>query len=187
MMDIFETIRDKKRKYKFYKNISLFLLIFLTFIGSILIIYLSMFLYEINFLSYFGCFVLDLVFGSFYSLFVNFVSDKINCEKNKLLCEINDLERSLNKALDDKNNERELRYDSLSRDSKLKLLNGIKDSLCEYNLDNSDSFLENDSIVNDLECNNLDINNNSESITIYDDDRDLVDGNDRGYSRKRKK
>ena len=174
-------ISDRKRKYKFYKIVSLLLMIVLTFLGVVSIVSFSMFLYKMEFISIFGCIILDFILGSLYSLFVNLIIGEVNYQNNKLLCEIDDLEYNLRKNLSDvniKNNERELRYDSLSRDSKIRMLNDIKDNLCEYNLDKNDDLSESNDIDDMLEFNNVDNDNN---------DMDLLDDNDRGYSRKLKK
>ena len=176
MLEILKVLNDKKREYRRLIIFNLLLTFFLTLIGSISIISLSMFLYKEKIFSFLGCIFLDLILGSVYSFFSNIVLEKNADKKKKLLCEISEIEYNLNKILNSKNKSINLRYDNLSRDSKLKLLSYIKDNLSEFNIDNIDNLIEdNDLIIDD-----------SKNIEIDYDNRNLMV--DKGsYSRKKKK
>lgn len=151
-----DVLNKKQRKYKILKISSLFLAIFFTLFGSVSIVSFLYFLNEMFKLTVFECFVYDLLLGSVYSFIANEILKKVFDDRiKKEVIEINRIENEIKQNENDKTIENiEYRFNNLSKNNQLKLLNSMKkdfvlvfeeeEKLCNFNIEvkNEEKYLD---------------------------------------------
>lgn len=128
-MDIFN---KKKKRYKLLVSLSLLISIVLTLIGSISIVCLIMFLYEIFNISLLCCLVLDILLPHIYGYVCKFITNGLDNKIQDVKMDINILEKeyTIEKKIDDIL----IRLDSLSVVRQIEALKYIKNDLRKCNM-----------------------------------------------------
>ena len=162
-------IKNKYNKYQLLVILNILLSMFLTLTGTISIIHFIMFLYKTINISFLECFLLDIMLPYFYSCGVNPLIKHIDIKSKNIKKEINNLEKEY--EIEQVINNIRLRFNQLSRDKQIELLNYIK-----HNYLNMIQGFEN--------INNLDDNEILILINNINDIK-LIDNIDKKYTKKR--
>lgn len=162
-------IKNKNNKYRLLIILNILLSIFLTLTGTVSILYLIMILYEIINLSFLECFILDILLPYIYSCCVNPLVKHIDVKSKNIKKEINILEKEY--QIEQSIENFRIRFNQLSRDNQIKLLNYIK---CNYlymikGFEDINSLNDNDILM---------LINNMNDVK-------LIDNIDKDYSKKR--
>lgn len=180
MDNIIKEINTKNKQVRRRKLFSFFLAIVLSLLGVISITSLLMRLNMVFGIKYFNCLVLTFIISSIYSYGVNSLIKKIDKKTKDIMLEINLLEteykheRGIEFSDIQIIKKIELRFDGLSRENKIKLLNYIKDKIPSIDGLNKIFELENADIMSLI--NDIDSKNDSNKMQGRTRKRTITDG-----------
>ena len=131
--------KRKEKKIKLHKIIDLFIRSVLTLSGAIFLVALLMFLNSRFGVSYLKCFVITLIFPSFYSIIVNDCLKGLDKKIRVMEYELFEIDNEYKKIInlldvnevtkDSLISNMEFRFDGLSNERKIELLNYIKNAI----------------------------------------------------------
>jgi len=149
-------IDRKNYQMKLLKTLSITLAILFTLGGSISIVSLLMYFNEVYNISLGNCFLMAIILPKIYSVGVNLLLVPIDKKKNVVIKEIELLEQDDDNIIIENNLSLKVkeRFDGLSRENRIKILNFIKENLNNVNrIDdiNKLSFDELNLIINEID------------------------------------
>lgn len=126
-------IDSKRRVVKLLEILSYFMAVLFTLVGTVSCVGLMIFLYEVFNISFIICVFLTLVLPCFYSHVVNYLIDCVDSKRDCVLSEISFLEEDYNQIIENSCQQLSvylsMRFNNLSRERQLELLNYIKGDL----------------------------------------------------------
>lgn len=126
-----EVINDKKMKVKLFFFLNLVLCMVLTIFGTVSIVSFTKFLYEFLNFNIFICLLAMVSMTMFYSFAASKLTKFIDKKIDNIKLEVEDLTLEYKRCLDKDRTIKDIkmRFETLPREQKLKLLNFIKTSL----------------------------------------------------------